>query len=1643
MEDCRMKKRILSLLLIFSMVLSCVSVTSCAVDGNSLAVLSINKVDASTGKVGEEVDSVKNGDVIAVTVGVKAGTETIGIAGYQFQLNYDENVFEPWSQTTYDEGAFYKKIVSTDNIKRVIKNWGTPSIGKSEGNINLALTYSETVSDYTDLNYNVNANDSVALVQIAFVVKADAEKSTAKFEFDSGYSNKLIYYPKADESKTAELESKYEGASIYIDGWIPELKDIRLSDNSVTVNGADGATVNAAATSAQGTILTEKVTWSVAPTDNGVSIDATTGTIAVGAKAKADNYTITATPKDGSSQGEAKSATLKVTRTTSVAASLELSYPDSSKLGTEALSIPAETKVLDQFGDDFTASVEYTISPNVDDIEGVTFNTENGSLSVEPKAAASIPLEGKTFTVTAKVSGTEISKQATITITRDEFTTEKISIVQPTDTSVVIPTANSTDASEHGKPATYQLPRIKVTNQYGIEMEVDASEATWKLVTDDAQVTSSVKFSAGMMNVYTAAARAGGFSDGKTEYPLTVEATYGGKTATFTVTLKREVSVATEVTVNGSDTVAVPVLKDGVSDSVELTYTAEVKDQYDIPMSVNEVNWTVGLLSGTGTLAGVSIAEDGKLTVNSNAASNAFTADKLTLNIQAASKTQPVVSNTFRVTLTRDAARAMGISDCTWTDGKNEFVVPANNSSVTNSLTVTFVDQYGCEIVAANAPTVTWSASPTTGIEVTGSGSSYTVSVSKDAAQRFSKDDRAKKTVTLTATYDGKAMTQTAELTLKLADAVVTTVQLNGDNSIMIPKTVGSVNTKTYTVTVFDQYGFELPDKAKNATYTFTAADANVTCTGYGSDNESKAGAAEVKVSYGATAKSYTLVATVESKDSTAKTIEVKDKTEDTKTLKVVQNNVVFGSKIEPTVTGKPQDSTDLVYSYEGVDGTTYTSSTVAPTNVGKYKVTVTCETADTFYTTTTNFEITAKRIASMTVTLDHDSLTYNGQDQSVTATIDNLTSNDYTVSGETTGQNADTYTVTVTGKGNYTGTVTKTWTITPAELTIESVALENRTYNGEKAVTVKSVTFNGLQNSEKLTIDTDYTATGAMTDANAGENKDVTVTVTLKDTVKNYTLKNRVYESGKVTIAKASHENVTANMEAKYGNTAELDLTTVGLPTGYVLGTPVVDTNPADIFDGSVTLSGSSLSAKLASDATKAGKTATIKILVSSTNYADYTITVTVTVAAKDTQTITASNIRATYGDTGVKVNATAVGALNCRVISGDDVIDIDASGNVTIKKAGQAKIKISAAETNDYAAATKDITVTIAKRPLTVKADDKSAYIGEKLPELTYTVDGLVDGDELTTKPTLKLVHEAEADPMKTAGEYVITFNQAPAADAAKYDLVTADGKLTVSVRPVYVGPTGSPVEVGRSDNGTVTVSPANAAKGTTVTITANPGKGQELKSLEVLDQHGNSLPLTDLGNGKFSFVMPEGKVTIKSEFGEANAFVNPYDDVKPGDWYYSAVEYVTVNGLMNGTGKGFEPNLATSRAMIWTILARMSDVNTASGGEWYAVAQQWAIANGVSDGTMPNGTITREQLAAMLYRYAVSKGMVKGPATADLSVFADANSVSSYAVEAMQWAVSTGLIGGMDGKLNPQGSATRAQVATMLMRFAELAK
>ena len=160
--------------------------------------------------------------------------------------------------------------------------------------------------------------------------------------------------------------------------------------------------------------------------------------------------------------------------------------------------------------------------------------------------------------------------------------------------------------------------------------------------------------------------------------------------------------------------------------------------------------------------------------------------------------------------------------------------------------------------------------------------------------------------------------------------------------------------------------------------------------------------------------------------------------------------------------------------------------------------------------------------------------------------------------------------------------------------------------------------------------------------------------------------------------------------------------------------------------------------------------------------------------------------------------------------------------------------------------------------------------------------------------------------------------------------------------------------------------------------------------------------------------------------------------FTDVPAGSWYEDAVNYVSEKGLMNGTSKnGFSPNATTTRGMIVTILARVEGVNT-NGTPWYTAGQKWAMDNGISDGTNMVGEVTREQLAAILYRYAKLKGYDTSKSN-KLDSFKDADKVSSWAVEAMQWANAESLINGKSNSmLDPQGKATRAETAAILMRF-----
>lgn len=279
--------------------------------------------------------------------------------------------------------------------------------------------------------------------------------------------------------------------------------------------------------------------------------------------------------------------------------------------------------------------------------------------------------------------------------------------------------------------------------------------------------------------------------------------------------------------------------------------------------------------------------------------------------------------------------------------------------------------------------------------------------------------------------------------------------------------------------------------------------------------------------------------------------------------------------------------------------------------------------------------------------------------------------------------------------------------------------------------------------------------------------------------------------------------------------------------------------------------------------------------------------------------------------------------------------------------------------------------------------------------------------------------------------------------AVDEGLYTVVFSRGGVSVgpacfSVTRVNLPDAMSyPVVVEPSEHGSVTASSDWAVVGSEVTLTVTPDEGWRLGSLSAVGPDGAQLALRSLGGGKYAFTMPGGKVTVSAVFvrGEGLGFT----DVAPGAWYYDAVAYVSENGLMNGVDTGiFDPDGSLTRAMVWTILARIEGAYTEGGETWYAKARDWAMETGVSDGTDAMGAITREQLVTMLWR---SRGE---PVVDFLLTARDADSISSWAYEAMRWAVSEGIIeGDENGFISPAATATRAQAAAIIMRFIEGAK
>ena len=252
---------------------------------------------------------------------------------------------------------------------------------------------------------------------------------------------------------------------------------------------------------------------------------------------------------------------------------------------------------------------------------------------------------------------------------------------------------------------------------------------------------------------------------------------------------------------------------------------------------------------------------------------------------------------------------------------------------------------------------------------------------------------------------------------------------------------------------------------------------------------------------------------------------------------------------------------------------------------------------------------------------------------------------------------------------------------------------------------------------------------------------------------------------------------------------------------------------------------------------------------------------------------------------------------------------------------------------------------------------------------------------------------------------------------------------------------------VSTPKADNGTVTINNGSTAKrGDTVSITVKPDAGYEIGTVTVTDSKGNNISLTDKGDGKFSFTMPDGKVDVKATFVKSEPEQpgrTGFVDVPEGIWYEDAAGFVARRGLMSGVGENlFGGNQNTTRAMLMTILARMDGQDVSGGATWYEKGMNWAKNNGVSDGTMPTANITREQLATMLYSYAKLRGIDTTQGGMAVREFSDYDSISDWAGQSMTWAVNAGILSGRgNNTLAPTAGATRAEMAVMLQQFVGL--
>ncbi len=588
------------------------------------------------------------------------------------------------------------------------------------------------------------------------------------------------------------------------------------------------------------------------------------------------------------------------------------------------------------------------------------------------------------------------------------------------------------------------------------------------------------------------------------------------------------------------------------------------------------------------------------------------------------------------------------------------------------------------------------------------------------------------------------------------------------------------------------------------------------------------------------------------------------------------------------------------------------------------------------------------------------------------------------------------------------------------------------------------------VKDADGTEVETAQQADGTYTFTMPSSNVTVTATFTADVVPMTYTVTIETATGGKVEADK------TADLAE--GETVTL---TVTADSGYNFGSLTVkDADSTEVettlqADGTYTFtmpaSNVTVTATFTADVVPTTYTVTIETATGGKVEADKTADL----AEGDTVTLTVT------ADSGYNF-----GSLTVKDAEGTEVETAQQADGTYTFTMPASNVTVTATFTADVVPTTYTVTIETATGGK-VEADKTDVAEGETVT-LTVTPNSNYNFGSLTVKDAdgAKVETTRQAD-----GTYTFTMPASDVTVTATFSRKsTGGGRGGSGGGSASGGETSYSVSVpSKSNNGSVSANLKNATKGSKVTFTVTPNMGYMASGVTVKDANGNEIAVTDNGDGTYTFVMPDSKVSIAAEFvkketgtpdttptpdAEENCPSAKFTDVDQSQWYHEGIDYALTNGLMNGmSDTTFEPNSTTTRAMVVAVLYRLDgSPATAQAGfadvpadAWYADAVAWGEANGVVSGYSaetfgPSDSITREQMAAILYRYAQYKG-VDVSAQADLSKYSDADAVSDWANTALSWANAEGLISGMsDAELAPTDTATRAQVASILMRFCE---